>query len=168
MRERLEKMPQALQKQVLFRAGGSVLFWALFIIILISFRDIYMVLPCLLLAGYLTGSSIWLYCQSVAGNYMHLQGECIRMETIGIRKRVRSVYLALEQGIVKIAVKQRIRRLSEGDTVSIYVAEKTPVYERDGIYIISSYYAMEIQGRCRHGKRKGNVVPALSGDQGGN
>lgn len=77
---------------------------------------------------------------------MHLQGECIRLETIGIRKRVRSVHLALEQGIVKIPVRQRIRRLSEGDTVNIYVAEKTPVYERDGIYIISSYYAMEIQG----------------------
>lgn len=168
MRERFEKMPQALQKQVLFRFGGSVLLWVLFIIILSSFRDIYLILPCLLLAGYLTGSSIWLFYQSVAGNYMHLQGECIRLETIGIRKRVRSLHLALEQGIVKISVRQRIRRLSEGDTVSIYVAEKTPVYERDGIYIISSYYAMEIQGSCRHGKRKGNVVPAPSGDQGGN
>ncbi len=146
MRERFGKMPQALQKQVLFRSGVSFLFWLLFIIILISFQDIYLILPCLLLACYLTGSSIWLFYQSVAGNYMHLQGECIRLETIGIRKRVRSVHLALEQGIVKIPVRQRIRRLSEGDTVNIYVAEKTPVYERDGIYIISSYYAMEIQG----------------------
>lgn len=147
MREKFGKLPQALQKQVLFRSGVSVLFWSLFIIILISFQDIYLILPCLLLAGYLTGSSIWLFFQSVAGNYMHLQGECIRLETIGIRKRVRSVHLALEQGIVKIPVRQRIRRLSEGDTVSIYVAEKTPVYEQDGLYIIGSYYAMEIQGR---------------------
>lgn len=147
MRVRFGKLPQALQKQVLFRSGVSVLFWSLFIIILISFQDIYLILPCLLLAGYLTGSSIWLFFQSVAGNYMHLQGECIRLETIGIRKRVRSVHLALEQGIVKIPVRQRIRRLSEGDTVSIYVAEKTPVYEQDGLYIIGSYYAMEIQGR---------------------
>lgn len=147
MRVRFGKLPQALQKQVLFRSGVSVLFWSLFIIILISFQDIYLILPCLLLAGYLTGSSIWLFFQSVAGNYMHLQGEYIRLETIGIRKRVRSVHLALEQGIVKIPVRQRIRRLSEGDTVSIYVAEKTPVYEQDGLYIIGSYYAMEIQGR---------------------
>lgn len=146
MRERFRKMPQVLQKQILFRSGVSFLFWLLFIIILISFQDIYLMLPCLLLAGYLTGSSIWLFYQSVVGNYMHLQGECIRLETIGIRKKVQSVHLALEQGIVKIPVRQRIRRLSEGDTVSIYVAEKTPVYERDGIYIISSYYAMEIQG----------------------
>ncbi len=145
MRERFGKMPQALQKQVLFRSGVSFLFWLLFIIILISFQDIYLLLPCLLLAGYLTGSSIWLFYQSVTGNHMHLQGECIRLETIGIRKRVRSVHLALEQGMVKIPVRQRIRRLSEGDTVSIYVAEKTPVYERDGIYIISSYYAIEIR-----------------------
>lgn len=147
MRERFGKLPQALQKQVLFRSGASALFWLLFIIILISFRDIYLLLPCLLLAGYLIGSSIWLFYQSVAGNYMHLQGKCIRLETIGIRKKVRSIHLALEQGIVKIPVRQRIRRLSEGDTVSIYVAEKTPVYEQDGLYIIGSYYAMEIQGR---------------------
>ena len=78
---------------------------------------------------------------------MNLQGECIRMETVGIRKRICSVHLALEQGIVKIPVRQRIKRLSEGDTVGIYVAEKTPVYERDGIYIIGSYYAMEVQRR---------------------
>lgn len=147
MKEKWIKMPKALQRQVLFRSGASVLFWLLFIIILSCFRDIYLVLPCLLLACYLTGSSVWLFFQSVAGNYMHLQGECIRLETIGIRKRVRSIHLALEQGIVKIPVRQRIRRFSEGDTVSIYVAEKTPVYERDGLYIISSYYAMEIQGR---------------------
>lgn len=147
MRKRFGRIPQALQKQVLFRSGGSVLFWVLFIIILSSFRDIYLLLPCLLLACYLTGGSIWLFYQSVAGNYMHLQGECICLETMGIRKKVRSVHLALEQGIVKIPVRQRIRRISEGNTVSIYVAEKTPVYERDGIYIIGSYYAMEIQGR---------------------
>lgn len=149
MRKKFGQMPQVLQKQVLFRSGSSVLFWLLFIVIMTSFRDIYLMLPCLLLAGYLMGSSIWLFYQSAAGNYMHLQGECIRLETVGIRKRVRSVHLALEQGIVKITVRQRIRRLSEGDTVSIYVAEKTPVYERDGIYTISSYYAMEFRGGKR-------------------
>lgn len=168
LRERFEKMPRALQKQVLSRSGGSVLFWFLFLIILGGFRDIYLILPCLLSACYLTGSAIWLFLQSAAGNYMHLQGECVRLETTGLRKRVRSLHLELEQGIVKIPARRRIRGLSEGDTVSIYVAEKTPVYERDGIYIISSYYAMEIQGRCKHGNGKGNIAPAHPGNQGGN
>ena len=149
MRERFKKMPQALQKQVVFQFGGGVLCWIVGIIILSSFRDIYLILPSLLLAGYLTGSSIWLFYQSVSGNYMHLQGECIRLESKGIRKRIWSIHLVLEQGVVKIPVRQRIRRLSEGDTVSIYVAEKTPVYERDGIYIINSYYAMEIKNGGR-------------------
>ena len=151
VRKRFGQMPQVLQRQVLFRSGGSILFWILFLIIWGSFRDIYLMLPCLLLAVYLTGSSLWLFHQSAEGNYMHLQGECIRLETVGIRKRVRSVHLELEQGIVKIPVRQRIRRLSKGDTVSIYVAEKTPVYERDGIYTISSYYAMEVQNGGSHG-----------------
>ncbi len=163
MRKKFGQMPQALQKQVLLRSGGSVLFWLLFIVIMASFRDIYLMLPCLLLAGYLTGSSIWLFFQAVAGNYMHLQGECIRLETVGIRKRICSVHLALEQGIVKIPVRQRIKRLSEGDTVGIYVAEKTPVY-------ISSAVTMQwkFRGGNRNGNGKRNVIPAPTGDPGGN
>jgi hypothetical protein len=46
---------------------------------------------------------------------------------------------------VKIPVRYRISRLSEGDTIVIYVAERTPVYERGGEYIIGNYYAMEIR-----------------------
>lgn len=57
MRERFKKMPQALQKQVVFQFGGGVLCWIVGIIILSSFRDIYLILPALLFAGYLTSSS---------------------------------------------------------------------------------------------------------------
>lgn len=76
---------------------------------------------------------------------MRLQGQCIRIDTARLRKRVRAVQLVLEQGTVKILVRYHISRLSEGDTIVVYVAEKTPVYERDGIYIIGNYYAMEIR-----------------------
>lgn len=110
-------------------------------------RDLYLLLPCVLCMIWLAGSGFWLFLQAAGGNYMCLQGQCIRIDTSGLRKRVRAVHLALEQGTVKIPVRYRISKLSEGDTVSIYLAEKTPVFERDDTYIISSYYAMEIQRR---------------------
>lgn len=108
-------------------------------------RDLYLLLPCILCIFWLAGSGFWLFVQAAGGNYMRLQGQCIRIDTAGLRKRVRAVYLALEQGTVKIPVRYRISKLSEGDTIVVYVAEKTPVYERDGEYIIGNYYAMEIR-----------------------
>ncbi len=93
----------------------------------------------------LAGSGFWLFLQEAGRNYMRLQGQCIRIDTEGLRKRVQAVHLALEQGNVKILVRYRISKLSEGDTIVVYVAEKTPVYERDGEYIIGNYYAMEIR-----------------------
>lgn len=78
---------------------------------------------------------------------MYLQGKCVYMETAGLRKRVCAVHLALEQGGVKIPIRYRISGLAEGDTIAGYVAEKTPVYEHNGIYIIGSYHALNIQRR---------------------
>ncbi len=164
MKEKWIKMPKALQRQVLFRSGGGGLFLMILLFLMTGSRDLYLLLPCVLCMFWLAGSGFYLFLQAAGGNYMRLQGQCIRIDTSGLRKRVHAVHLALEQGTVKIPIRQRIRRLSEGDTVSIYVAEKTPVYEQDGLYIISSYYAMEIHGRCGNGK--GGIVSAPSGDQG--
>lgn len=108
-------------------------------------RDLYLLLPCVLCMFWLAGSGFWLFLQAAEGNYMRLQGQCIRIDTAGLRKRVHAVHLALEQGTVKIPVRYRINRLSEGDIIVVYVAEKTPVYERGGEYIIGNYYAMEIR-----------------------
>ena len=93
---------------------------------------------------------------------MRLQGECVQIETTGLRKRIRFIYLALEQGIVKVSVRHRIRKLVEGDIVTIYVAEQTPVYEKEGVYIISSYYALETRTGGDYGKRKRGSVSISS------
>lgn len=145
MKEKWIKMPKALQKQVLFRSGGVGVFLLILLFLMTGSRDLYLLLPCVLCISWLAGSGFWLFLQASEGNYMLLQGQCVRIETAGLRKRVHAVYLALEQGTVKIPVRYRISRLTEGDTIAVYVAEKTPVYERDGIYIIGNYYAMEIR-----------------------
>lgn len=144
MKEKWIKMPKALQRQVLFRSGGGGLFLIL-LFIMAGSRDLYLLLPCILCMFWLAGSGFWLFLQTAEGNYMCLQGRCIRMDTAGFQKRIRAVYLALEQGTVKIPVRYRISRLAEGDTIAVYVAENTPVYERDGMYIIGNYYAIEIR-----------------------
>ena len=144
MKEKWIKMPKALQRQVLFRSGGGGLFLMMLLFLMTGSRDLYLLLPCILCILWLAGSGVWLFVQVAGGNYMCLQGQCIRIDTSGLRKQVRAVHLALEQGTVKIPVGYRISRLADGDTIVFYVAEKTPVYERDGEYIIGNYYAMAI------------------------
>lgn len=145
MKEKWIKMPKALQRQVLFRYGGGGLFLMILLFLMTGSRDLYLLLPCVLCMIWLSGSGFWLFLQAAEGNYMRLQGQCIRIDTSGLRKRVRAVHLALEQGTVKIPIRYRISKLSEGDTIVIYVTEKTSVYERDEEYIIGNYYAMEIR-----------------------
>lgn len=145
MKEKWIKMPKALQRQVLFRSGGGGLFLMILLFLMTGSRDLYLLLPCVLCMFWLVGSGFWLFLQAAGGNYMRLQGQCIRIDMAGLRKRVHAVHLALEQGTVKISVRYCISKLSEGDTIVVYVAEKTPVYERDGEYIIGNYYAMEIR-----------------------
>ncbi len=47
--------------------------------------------------------------------------------------------------LLTVSIHERIKRLSVGDTVTIYLSEKTPVYSRDGAYLIYGYYAVEIR-----------------------
>ena len=70
------------------------------------------------------------------------------METTAIRKRVKSLMLEYEEEVPRlltVSIHEKIKRLNVGDTVTIYLSEKTPVYSRDGAYLICGYYAVEIR-----------------------
>lgn len=145
MREQLAKLPKAIQKQVMVKLVGGVLFLFLFIVILVCFWDMYFCFPCLLLSGFLFVNGGRLFYNGVSGNYICIEGICKNIEKSGIRKRIRSISLTLEQNRLRIPVWQRMKTLSVGDTVIVYVSDKTPVYEQEDSYIICSYYALEIK-----------------------
>ena len=79
------------------------------------------------------------------GNFISVRGVCRQIETTGIRKRIRNVYIDTEPYTLKLPVRQRIKNLNKGDTVIVYLSEKTPVYEQGDGYMICSYYALEIR-----------------------
>lgn len=142
MKEKFYGLPAPLQKQIAIRIAGGAVFLLLFVSILLGFRDFYFSLPCLLLSGFLLINGIRLCYNSFAGNYMCIQGICEKIETVGIRKRIRGIWVQLEGNAVKIPIRQRMKVLSIGDTVIIYLSDKTPVYEHEGSYMICSYYAL--------------------------
>ena len=86
-----------------------------------------------------------LFYNSTKGNFISVRGVCRQIETIGIRKRARNLYIDTDPYILKLPVRQRIRNLDKGDTIMVYLSEKTPVYEQDNGYMICSYYVLEIR-----------------------
>ena len=145
MKEKLKKIPEALQRQILSQFVAGIVFLFLFAVIWFCFRDFYLYLPCLIFAGYLIVNAGFLFYNSNIGNYICVQGVCEQIEVTGIRKRIKKLYISLEQNTLCITIKHRIKRVAVGDTIIVYLSDKTPVYEQQDGYMICSYYAIEIK-----------------------
>lgn len=145
MKEKFKKIPEALQKQVVLQFAVGVLFLILFAVILFCFRDYYLYLPCLIFACYLIVNGGFLLYNSIVGNYICVQGVCEQIDVTGFRKRIKDIYISLEQNTLCITIKHRIKRVAVGDTIIVYLSDKTPVYEQHDGYMICSYYAIEIK-----------------------
>lgn len=145
MRDKFRQLPEVLQRQILTRFVSGIIFLFFFIVIQICFADIYFSLPCLLFGGVIIVNGGWLLYNSLQGNYICVQGICEQVETTGIRKRVKSICVNIDKSMLHIPVKRRLRDVTHGDTVILYLSDKTPVYEKDNGYMICSYYALEIK-----------------------
>ena len=145
MKDEFRRLPEALQRQILLRLAIGASFFILFLVIQIYSKDFYFSFPCLLLGGMLTINGCLLFYNSVKGNFISVQGVCIQTETTVIRKRMKNLYIDAGPYTLKIQVRYRIKNPNQGDTVIVYLSEKTPVYEQDDGYKICSYYALEIR-----------------------
>ena len=157
MKERFKQLPEAMQKQIIVRFAVAVFFTLLFFAILFGFRDGYLYLPCLFFAGFFIVNAISLLYNSIKGNYISVGGICKQIEATPIRKRIKSITLEYEEEKTKfltVSIRQILKRLAVGDTVIVYIPEKTTVYSRDGGYLIYGYYAIEIKKEHDHDKSR--------------
>lgn len=147
MKERFKQLPEPLQQQVIRRFAVATVFVLLFFITLFGFWDFYLFLPCLFFAGFFIVNALRLLYTCIRGDYISVSGTCVQVETTAIRKRIKSLTLEYEEEprLLTVSIRERMKRLSVGDTVTIYLSEKTPVYSRDGAYLIYGYYAVEIR-----------------------
>ena len=148
MKERFKQLPEPLQQQVIRRFAVTIVFVLLFFITLFGFWDVCLFLPCLLFAGFFIVNALRLFYTCIRGDYISVSGTCVQVETTAIRKRVKSLMLEYEEEVPRlltVSIHERIKRLNVGDTVTIYLSEKTPIYSRDGAYLICGYYAVEIR-----------------------
>lgn len=148
MKDKMKALPMPLQKQVVFQFGAGIVFMLLMVLIWILFSDVYFALPCLLLSWFLLVNSIRLFFKGSNGSYICIRGTCVQIETFGFRKSIKSIEIAFDGYLVKIPIRQRMKRLSTGDIVSVYLSEKAPVFEQDGAYLVCSYYALKAEKGC--------------------
>lgn len=145
MKEKFKSLPEALQWQILSRFAGGVGFLLLFIVIVSFYRNVYLWLPSLFFMAVLIVSGSVLLHNSIKDNYVSVAGVCENIEVTGIRKRVKSITLKLEENSLKISVRHKIKKLKLGDTVIVYLSVKAPVYPQDDGYMVFNYYAMEVR-----------------------
>lgn len=142
-----EQLPSALKKQILLRVTGSLISFVIFLVILISTKEFVFSLPCLIFSIFLFVNLFGLLYNILVGSYVCVTGICEQVETTGIRKRIKNVTVNFNGARMVLPIRKRIKRILIGSSVTVYMAEKTPVYEKDGINYAYEYYAIEFTER---------------------
>lgn len=143
MKEKFKSIPKPIKKQILIRFSLGFLALAIAVTMLVVAKDFILSLPCWLLLAYVAVSGGIMLYNSIKGKFVAVTGPCIRIERTRLWKRVKGIYIQTEQGRMKIPVRKRMSRLSEGDDVTVYLPTKTRVYDQDGGLVIFGYYAID-------------------------
>lgn len=142
-----KQLPPALKKQIVLRLAGVSASMILFVAILIITKEFIFSLPCLIFAVFLFVNLVMMLYNILVGSYVCVQGFCEQVETVGLRKRAKRITVNLNGAHMVLPVRQRYKKILPGCSVTIYMSEKTPVYEKDGLHYAYEYYALEFNGR---------------------
>lgn len=142
MKEQFKCIPKPLQKQILIRIAGAILGLFLFILVLIFYKDWRFWIPCVILSVMCLASAGTLFYRCVFGKYVVVEGVCTDIDKTLIRRRIKAIYIRNDNFSIKIVNAKRIKNLSIGDIVTVYVADNSAVYDVDGMKVICYYLAM--------------------------
>jgi hypothetical protein len=144
LREHLASLPEPLRRVLAFRLM-SVLVSAILCLVGCFFAPgIQLAIPPLICMVYslFVGSS--LFSDWANDNCICLQGTCSAIEKTLFRRRTAAIYVSLEDRIIMLRPSFPVPSVQVGDTVAIYLSRHFPVYERDGVQVISRYYALSV------------------------
>ena len=145
MKNKFKQLPAILQRQILTRLVLGGFFILLFIILIFTTKDIVLALPCVILGLYLVinGGAILFNC--LVGKVITVSGKCVEIQHSRIFKRVKSIYIQTEDKELKIPIRKKMRELTIGVTINVYIPEKATVYEKDGKFATGTFYAVEMK-----------------------
>lgn len=145
IKDKFRQLPAVLKKQVLIRGVLGITALFLFVIIMIYTMEFSFGLPCIILSLFMIVNSTLLLYNCIKGKYVVINGICEKVERTAIRKRVRSLGIRVGNMFVTVPIRFRLKAPSVNDEITVYLSEKTPVYEKDGGYSVYSFYALEVK-----------------------
>lgn len=145
MKHKFKQLPAILQRQILTRLVLGGFFILLFVILILVTKDIVLSLPCIILGLYLVvnGSSVLYNC--LGDKVITVTGKCVEIEHSRIFKRVKSVYIKTKEYELNIPVRKKMRGLTIGVTLNVYIPEKAQMYEKNGKFVTGTFYAVEMK-----------------------
>jgi len=144
LREQFFALPEPLRRVLVFRLLSALISAILFIVCMIISPGSRLAIPPLISMVYSLFAGSVLFSDWASGNCICLQGTCSAIEKTLFRRRTAAMYVSLEGRIIMIRPTFPVPSVHTGDTVAIYLSRHFPVYERDGVQVISRYYALSV------------------------
>ena len=157
MKEKFLSIPVPLQKQILLRKGGCVAGLVMLLLVLSYGGDGRFLIPCIALSVLCMAGAASLFDRCLQQRYVVVEGTCTEIERTPLRRRIKAVYLRNDRHSIKLVNVRKLRNLTVGDTVCIYVSEDAPVYEIDGSQVICNHLAIERGTKVQ----RGNLVQPI-------
>ena len=145
MKKDRKSLPPALQHQMIIQIGLA-LFCLVLAIGALAFVSFTVSIPFLLGAALLVICAMRLFCIGMRGQYLILRGVILKVDRTALRQRPKSILLETNGKALQVMLRNRHAAVREGDTVTLYIADTTPLYEWQGIHRLHAYMAM-VPGR---------------------
>ena len=145
MKHKFKQLAAVLQRQILTRFILGGFFILLFVILICVTKDVVLSMPCIILGIYFALNAGTVLYNCLADKVITITGECVEIEHSRIFKRVKSVYIQVEDKELKIPVRKKMRGLTIGVTINLYIPENGKIYEKDGKFSTGTYYAVEMK-----------------------
>ena len=146
-----KQIPEPLQKQILYRLayGAAILFVT--IVLFFYTLDWFSVLACVIAIIACIISAFSLFRRAVIGDYVEVRGEFLKVILNTVKRRPKAIIIRMEDNQkLKVMIKQKLKKISTGSIVTVYIAANTPIYEDNGMQLLYSYLALYI----KRGKEK--------------
>ena len=143
MRERFQGLPSVLQKQILIRLAGSASGMVMSLLILVYHGRAQLLIPGVVICFSFLVNAAVMFFHCTGKRYVIIHGTCNEIVRSSFRRKLKAVYLESEGKSVKIMGQlQSLRNLRIGDRLEVYISDSAPVYQNDGIYVITQVMAV--------------------------
>lgn len=140
-------LPGFFQRQLCAHILAGICLFAITGLFLCLRLGFVMLVPALILLIFLLFHGIWLFRLAVRQQYLAIDGACTYIQRTAVRKRARYLQLDVQGTCVQIAAKRSYIPYHPQQQLRLYLTPQTPVYEKDGVQLLSDYLGIEALSR---------------------